>query len=477
MLALIGYGVFLAVNSPAAAGGADSSGYLNRARLFAAGRLTTPLRTVPEWGRLPAEHLRPLGFMTGPDGRTLAPTYPMGLPLHLAVAGLIAGRELGPVLVGVGGALAALVLLYLVARELGLSPALAAAGAAVFGLFPVTIFIAIQPLSDVLAATWCLAAVWAALRARRAGGWAVACGAAFAVAVLVRPTNALLLPALVVLLGNWRRLLGATLGGLPGAIGLGTYNHLLYGGALRTGYEGAVTLQAVWVAPTLVHFAKWLAVLLPGVLLLLPVAALREGRARWRELVPLVLWFAPFVGFYAGYDVSHESWWCLRFLLPAVPALILGGLLGVAALGETGVGRRWRHAVTIAAAALVLWAAAASVYWTRHLNVFLTKGYEQAYAESCLWARDHLPPNAVIACMAASGAVFYYTDRPVLRWDQLKAEEFAEYAQAVVRSGRPVYALLFPVERDEALQQRMPGRWEKLAEIRGAGIWKWSAGP
>src|SRR5207247_606421 len=97
-------------------------------------------------------------------------------------------------------------------------PALAAAGAAVLGGCPIFVFTSIQPLSDTLATTWTLASVFTALRARRHAGWAVACGAAFSVAVLVRSTNAVLLPALVVFLGlDWPRLARFVVGGIPGA--------------------------------------------------------------------------------------------------------------------------------------------------------------------------------------------------------------------------------------------------------------------
>jgi hypothetical protein len=474
--ALLVYGIFLAGQTSVAAGGADSSGYLNSAKLLAAGRLTAPLRTVPEFGDAARAHATPLGFVATREVGRIAPSYPVGLPLHLAAAGLVVGWDWAPLVVSVGGALAAMVLCYLVGRELALSPVLAAAGTVVLGAFPVFIFIAIQPLSDVLATTWCLAAVWLALRSRRAADWAVACGAAFAIAVLVRPTNALLLPALVLLLWGWRRWLNAALGGLPGALWLAYYNHALYGHPLASGY-GGVTLESAWFVPTAVHFARWMALLLPAVVLVLPLAALRDWRDRRRNLAALAVWFGTFAVFYALYDVSHESWWCLRFLLPAVPALILGAMLGVDALARSGVGRRWRHGGAIAGGGLALWAVADSVFWTRDLHVFLTKRYELDYADSCRWARDHLPPNAIVACMAASGAIYYYTGLPVLRWDQISAEDFARYAPAAAAAGRPIYALLFAVEREEALQRRMPGRWEKLADFRGAAIWRLTAAP
>ena len=186
------------------------------------------------------------------------------------------GWDAAPVLVGVGAALAAVLLCYAIARRLEIDPWLSAAGAAMLAAYPVFLFTSIQPLSDTLATTWCLAAMYAALRARERTGWAVACGMAFAIAVLVRATNVLLLPALIVVLGfDVRRLVLAGLGGLPGALWLGFYNHTLYGGALRAGYDRiAEAFGWSYGAPTLVHFAKWLALMLPTIVLALPLAAL-----------------------------------------------------------------------------------------------------------------------------------------------------------------------------------------------------------
>ena len=100
-------------------------------------------------------------------------------------------------------ALGALALCYLVGRECGLGRGTALTGAIVLGLSPLFLFSSLQPLSDTAAATWTLAAMWGALRLHCTGrlGWAAVTGATFAVAVLVRPTNVVILPALLVLIG------------------------------------------------------------------------------------------------------------------------------------------------------------------------------------------------------------------------------------------------------------------------------------
>ena len=151
--------------------------------------------------------------------------------------------------------------------------------------------------------------------------------------------------------------------------------------------------------------------------------------------------FAALAGFYLFYRVSQEEWWCLRFLLPATPLLILAALLGVEAIA-----RRWTHGRrrlfrtraspdgrsllespaspeashdhgvsdgvvrlgrggtdsqklapfrTGAALALGLWAIGNSVYWCRRLEVFRVKEHEQIYLATATAARQHLPAQAL----------------------------------------------------------------------------------
>ena len=477
VLALAAFALFLARNTSVAAAGSDSSGYLNSGRLLAAGHWQTALRTPPEFGpqmELNRAHFTPHGFFPQPGNPHLPPTYPPGLPLHYALAGKILGWEIGPLVVGLAGALGALWLLYATSRELGLDPWLAAAGASALGACPVFLFTSIQPLSDTLATAWALATFYTALRARRHAGWAAACGAATAVAVLVRPTNLVMLPALVVLLGlDWRRLGLATLAGLPGAVWLALYNRELYGGPMRSGYgDWQAAFSWSYAPPTLAHFAQWLPLLLPGVLVVLALAAAVRRDFRTRGLLALGLWFAAVVGLYACYEVSREAWWCLRFILPGIPALILAGLLGADAVVRSFAiqrAQRWR---AIAAVILGLWAVGGSCYWTKKLGVLYTKGYEEAYAKACVAARGQLPANALVTCFYLSGAIYHYTDFAVLRWDQIEAAQFARYAALAQTSGRPVCAVIFVMEEQGALRERCPGNWTKIGTSNQISFWR-----
>ncbi len=67
-----------------------------------------------------------------------------------------------------------------------------AGASAILAACPVFVFQAIQPMSDVVATFWVLAAVLCALLSRDDRRWALAAGFCFGAAVLVRPSNVLL---------------------------------------------------------------------------------------------------------------------------------------------------------------------------------------------------------------------------------------------------------------------------------------------
>lgn len=477
LLALAAYGVMIGWYFTTAAGGSDSSGYFNSARLFTEGKFDTELRIPAEFtGKLIEDKLQflPLGFWPFPNNPHITPTYPTGLPLHMALTGKFLGWIAGPIVVGLFAALGAVWLCYAVGRELGLDARLAAASAAVLGLTPMFLFTAVQPLSDTLATTWALAAMWTALRARRSLGWAVACGAAYAMAVLVRPTNLLLLPAVVIFIGfDWKKLIAFGLGGVPGAVWQGVYNHVLYGGALKSGYGSIFeTFHWEYGPPTAWHILKWLALLLPAVLLVLPFVATARAELRTRELLGLAVWFATITGLYTFYEVTREVWWCLRFILPAFPALILGGALGVEAIARRFDAAKADRFRTYAAVALALWVAILSRYWTRQFFIMNTKAGEQTYVEACDELKKRFPPGTLVVTMTFSGALYFYTDFPVLRWDQVKPGRFPEFVAAAQKAGRQICAVDFKWEEEKALREHCPGNWEPVTKLHNAAIWR-----
>jgi len=463
--------------STAIAAGSDASGYLNFARLMAEGRITETLR-VPvglQPGYNPV-HFVPLGFYPIPNSDQVAPTYPPGVPIHQALASKVLGWDAGPIAVLLFAAAGTLVAFYLAARELRINPLTAGAGAAVLGLSPIFVFSSLQPLSDGLATTWVLISFWATLRSRRGTWlWALLAGFALSTATLVRPTNALAFPLLLLGL-DWRRWPAAFAGGLPGAVFFLYLNNTLFGSPFRTGYgpiEGIIGWE--WLQPTLKFYAEWIPKMVPVFVALLPFVIFASWRRNARVLATLLLWWLAIAGFYALYAVTHEVWWCLRFILPAFPALGLLGLLGLDQLLQRPTFPRWSGAA--AAVVLVIAGWFALDYWRVRFDLLHLGRYELAYRDVARWTVANLPKNAVVATLPASGSVYFYTPFSLLRWDTMSPQEYRRYADQIAAAGTPTYALLFPGEDERALREIMPGEWKKLQDVSGIAVWQLSLEP
>ncbi len=476
---LAAYGVFLAIHFEPTAAGADSGGYMGSARLLSQGRLHDQLRTIPEWPLKQADAFTyvPLGFMDTHKTGELTPTYPVGLPLHYAIAGKVAGWRWGVLFVGVASALAAVLLTYLVMRELGADSSIAFAGASALAVSPMFLYTSLVPLSDTVATAWCGAAVYAALRARRSAHWAFPSGAAVAIAILVRPTNVLIVPAVAVALWNWRLWLRAAVGGAPAVVFDLWYNHAMYGSALTTGY-GALNglFQETFFVPAMRNYVTTLPNVLPfGVLALLLIPIL-PWRTRGRELAAMALWLLAFVGVYAFYEYTPEFWWYLRFILPAFPAVIALGGMGVMALIERTATTRQAIVRSVVFTVVLIGSLATSVGWCRRYHVLGFPVEQQPHVQIPTWAKSHLPADAVVLCFHLSSGFYFYSDFPLIRSDQFTPETFQRFRDAVDKTHRPVYAFIFEFQRDEVFRDNIPGPWQKVADVADAGVWRLDTG-
>jgi hypothetical protein len=470
---LVGYGYFLVRNTAFSVGGSDSSGYMNTARRLVDGTLVGPPRTLVRYA-ISNELLQifiPLGFVEGPRPGTMAPYYPSGFPAHMAAAALLLGWQRGPFLVAPFAALLSVPLFYLLARELSLSRAWAAAATAVFAAWPVLIGQAIQPMSDATATLWALAAVLCAVKARRRNAWALGAGAALGIAVLVRPTNALLAIPLAFALPVTLRALALFLtGGVPFAAALAAYDLHCYGSPLQSGYGKTGLLGAVALGnfpPRSRHYGGWI---LRSLTPLIPIAWFgfaADRRAAWRDRALLLSWFACFFLFYCLYE-PYDSFWFVRFLLPGVPGLILGAFLAARDLAMRLPQRRWLTAIGVASLLVVFWTEARS---TRAVGLLNTARYESVYPEICGWAARTLPARSVVMSMAASGALEHYTDLAYARWDWIEPAKFPGLRRRIEERGGLWFALLFPFEAEEMFKQPR-GRWKKIGVLRDVGLYE-----
>jgi hypothetical protein len=469
---VIAYALFLARYISPHASGSDSSGYLNSARMLDHGIFLAPVRVLPghtvtEFGGLA---LQPLGFYIEPDGNRMAPTYPIGLPLHLLVAAKIAGWHNAVIAVNLLTALASGGLLWALARYLGLPSFWAGTGVVLLWLCPLFLFCAVAPMSDLLALGWSLATLYGAVRVREHWRWALASGAALGLAVLVRPTNILLaVPVLVALGLRWRLYPVVALGALPGIAAFATYNWLISGSPLRTGYgDVSYLFSRAYLAHNLAHIVHWVPLLLTP-LIIFTLAAPFLKAVRQRGYAVLAVWFVTLTGFYAFYYHTGETWWYLRFILPAFPALIMGALAGLAAATQS-LRLRTGPAAAVGAA-LVVFAAGWDFRQTRQLNLLAYKAEQQTDPDVAQWTRKNLPADAAIFCMQVSGAFYYYTNFLLIRWDMVDQDRLPRLFAALGREKRPVYAVLYEFERQRALD-RMGGQWRELATVGNATVWK-----
>ncbi len=397
----LAYALALFVHTSFAAGGSDSSGYVNAARLLATGRAHEPIRGLTRLG--------------------LSPDFaPVFTPL-----GYTASRELD------------------------------------------------QPMSDVLATAWALAAVLTAFRTRAGSSlWAIAAGVAFGIGVLVRPTNALLLlPLLVALPPRAKSWLLFAAGGIPFGVFHFLYGAAAFGSPWTTGYQSVLSEgMALANFPARArHYGYWTARLLSPWIPLGWLAVAADRRAALSDRAVLLTWFAAFFLFYSFF-APYEAWWYTRFLLPALPALILGALVTIRdfVLGPVRRPTPWRIALV---GVLVICALAFELRFVAKERVHRIYRGESIYPQACALAQRRVPAKGIVVSMQMSGALHYYTDATYAMWNVLLPERFEQLRVSTESRGFRWYALLAPFETEYVLKN-LPGEWREIDRVEDVVLWE-----
>lgn len=467
------YAALLITHGVSYASGSDASGYFNSAQLLASSEASTPIKTIPFFTPNDGDYhfQQPLGFSAVNETLSLVPTYPPGLPLHLLIAAQVVGWDHAAILINVLGALLSGGLIFLLARKhCHLSRAWSLAATVLLWACPLFVFFSLQPMSDMPSTSWCLLAFFSALNARQRVIWGVLAGVAVGIAVLLRPTNIfVMLPVLMILRGSLKAWGLLILGVLPFAIIQIGYNLIAYGEIVTTGYGDVSTLlQSEFVALNSIHFAQWIPQLLTPIILL--AVAIPWSLQYYPRLIPaMIAWIVSLIAFYTFYYHAGETWWYLRFILPVFPFLILAALMVAQRLTEF-IRNPWLRAILPLA---ILGTALTYQYnLNRELDVTHVKPGDRAYFDTNKWLLNHVPDDAIMVAMQASGSLHYYTDFPLVRYDLTSPEKLALILESARQNGQPIYAPLFPFEIDTVVTAKMGGQWEKVATLGYITIWK-----
>lgn len=436
--------------------GTDSSSYVEAARQWSEGRLSTPmpLQFWDSWTNTDPFALTPLGRRPGAIRGTEVGTYPLGLSVLMA-AGIRIGGELGAYVIPPIGAGLLVFCSYVLASWLA-GPGAGVLGAMLVAASPVTVVMAAQPMSDIpAAALWALAWV---MSLRPGLGASAAAGAAVAAATMVRP-NLSPLAAIVMLLvahrehgrpdgeSRWRRLGVFLCVAAIGPLVLGWSQLALYGSPFTMGYHPSLNIPRwVHVQPNLELYPRLLNVihtpivfaglLAPALLSWFGAGVGRGTRAR------AVLWSAPafIVVTYLLYSPFPplDDLFSLRFMLPGLVALFIlfsGLTIGVA----RAIGSRVRFLAPLALVPALI----VMTHPTGALRFMLTMrdGYAPAAAAG-YYMREALPPNAAIIAGLHSGAMAYYTGRFIVRVEFIPLDGIDAVVDDLIRRGyRPVLFL------------------------------------
>ncbi|MDQ8187286.1 hypothetical protein [Pelagicoccus sp. SDUM812002] len=451
------------------AGAADASGYMNFARLLGEGRMTETVR-IPEgamFEEMPKSLFQPLGFMFRAEQGQLSPTYPIGLPLLLSL-GDLHESELLVRMVYAFSAIFSCIGIWFLGTELKLQQPWRFYSVAILATSPLFLWSSLILMSDLLAA--CLA-IWVLVLAKRSNGSRIAalfCGLLVGGAVLTRPSNVLLFAPVWVALwqdrASWDKWFSGIVGGIPALLLYLWSNGRLYGDLWQSGYGDLWSLfKAEYFLPTMRHYGR---TLLYGLFALaLPSALLEATRLRKGQVRLLLAWAIPFFGFYAFYFFTSQTWWFLRFILVALPAVILLSAAWFESFARTRLSNQAELRLLLT---LTFLSVVAAVYWEGRLNILGEQAFERRYAEECAWAKQNLDSDTLVICMQPSGAFYYYTRFPIFRWDLAKEDSDWELlAEASAQSEVKVVAVLheFEEERDDSILKRYPSRWELLGEV------------
>jgi hypothetical protein len=431
------------------AAGADPYGYISQAELWAHGNPTqfqSELAMNAPWPNAEWSFC-PLGYKPSHVSGLIVPTYAPGLPLQMAVLARVFGVGGSYFIVPLAGALVVW-LTYLLGRRVCRSPEAALVSALLAATSPVFLFQLMIPMSDVPVTAWWLASLVAACDPSLAA--AVGAGISASLAILTRPNLApLVIPVCAYLLfGSSRRaarrwpLLVAFGGGLlPGVMLSAAVNLIFYGSPLKSGYGSLPEIYRLsFAAANLLRYPTWLwqthsPYVFLGLCAPLVLTARRQGI--------LAILFTLVLGSCYVFYIPFDHWTYLRFLLPAIPLLLVTATAAVDTIA--GVRTPRVHATALAMIATVL--GLSYVHTAVRGDAFtLRRLFADRYQEAAATVTAQTPRRAAVLCLLQSGSLRYYADRLTVRYDLIPPEWLSRGVEYVHDNGWAPYVAIESTE-------------------------------
>jgi hypothetical protein len=189
----------------------------------------------------------------------------------------------------------------------------------------------------------------------------------------------------------------------------------MYGSPIATGYGPAQDLfKAANILPNLQRYSRWLVeTQTPFIALALAAPFVMRRRAdAWLGLAIVATTFA----LYLPYQV-FDDWYYVRFLLPALPWLIVLSLIAV----DRAVSRVTAARTGVVVAAITVGLGALWITIAQQRRAFELVQLERHFVEAGTFAAERLPANAGVLTIRHSGSVHYYSQRPTISWDTLES--------------------------------------------------------
>jgi hypothetical protein len=162
-------------------------------------------------------------------------------------------------------------------------------------------------------------------------------------------------------------------------------------------------------------------------------------------------------GLYLPY-LRFDHWSYARFLLPAIPLLVI---LMLRTLGDVLPPRVRGAGILLATCAF----AGHGIHFAWDHQAFLLQSLDQHYPETARSVVRHVPPNAAVLTLQHSGSLRHYGHLLTLRWDVGSPKQFDGMVAWLETNGHPPYFLLEDEEVPRFRAQTPGSRYGDLAPL------------